>query len=501
MATPAMSSNCPKCGSPASVGDRFCGECGTEIQVSTCPKCSHPLQREANFCEACGTPVLRASRKPDAGALESLIAAIEMALRKSDPRLTLRSAEACLSMQPCAEQAAIASIIAMSAYAQLADFEKAQAYVKDSRRFYASHLGLPDHQQTEYVKTGYLSEGLLEVDDRDLEEYPWLQFILGSLHAPKLPDQYRGDTDAERRTVAISHWSDFVMDRYDHMLGALAFLHFTNGNYSEAARHLERVILIMRRYEAIDPIRIEFAWPRVVLGDCNRASGTHDKAAACWQDARSLQICTRLQTQLDPYSQFALPWVEKAKARLAESGIPVSDAETSYRSSQHLLRAIEYMVEAEQYEEQGVDLERLAQRVRRAGERYTLPVERAALELASVAKLDRFTWCKAEICNSTCWYRYEGAMGLLHLKKALILIAGRKLALAVASLKEAMRVWPTSTYCLLLGGLQATCGLVKDARATYQMFIDRTKEIGATESSADREEALKVAREVLSGLS
>jgi hypothetical protein len=53
----------------------------------------------------------------------------------------------------------------------------------------------------------------------------------------------------------------------------------------------------------------------------------------------------------------------------------------------------------------------------------------------------------------------------------------------------------------MIAGLQAACGLVADARMTYQMCIDRADELAADESSEDREEALREIRQALSELS
>ena len=153
---------------------------------------------------------------------------------------------------------------------------------------------------------------------------------------------------------------DFVSDHHEHMLGGVAYLYFTNGQYAEAAKYLEKVLLIARRYEWALPVRIEWVWPRVILGECCWASGHNDKAAACWQSARSLEFCGLTEPEIDDWSRVALPWIERAKSRLAEHNIALPASEVSRKASDHLKQAIEHVIKAEQLEARGVDLARVS---------------------------------------------------------------------------------------------------------------------------------------------
>jgi hypothetical protein len=86
-------------------------------------------------------------------------------------------------------------------------------------------------------------------------------------------------------------------------------------------------------------------------------------------------------------------------------------------------------------------------------------------------------------------------------KYALLHVSNDKLALAVASYKQANALWPSVTTYGVMGGLQAACGLISDARATYRTCIDRAEEFGSDESSEGRAETLKEVEEALRGLS
>ena len=51
---------CPKCGFQNPQTTKFCGNCGTSLQVQsgvTCPKCGTSNAAEAKFCSNCGTPL------------------------------------------------------------------------------------------------------------------------------------------------------------------------------------------------------------------------------------------------------------------------------------------------------------------------------------------------------------------------------------------------------------------------------------------------------------
>jgi hypothetical protein len=48
---------CPKCGAAVAVGTKFCPECGAKIeQATTCPKCGADV-KGAKFCPECGTKI------------------------------------------------------------------------------------------------------------------------------------------------------------------------------------------------------------------------------------------------------------------------------------------------------------------------------------------------------------------------------------------------------------------------------------------------------------
>jgi hypothetical protein len=79
-------------------------------------------------------------------------------------------------------------------------------------------------------------------------------------------------------------------------------------------------------------------------------------------------------------------------------------------------------------------------------------------------------------------------------------VSNDKLALAVASYKQANALWPSVTTYGVMGGLQAACGLISDAKATYRICIDRIEEIGADESSEARADTLKEIEQALTGL-
>jgi hypothetical protein len=161
---------------------------------------------------------------------------------------------------------------------------------------------------------------------------------------------------------------------------------------------------------------------------------------------------------------------------------------------------VAYLFEAEQFEASGVDLEELSAMIRGAGTRYTVPLARATSELEIVERLDPFIWAKILNEDSSHWWRYEGAKGFLLQKTALIHISNEKLALAAASYKQAVDIWPMLLPCALLGGIQANCGLFADARATYRMCIDRAEELGATEGAETCKEILLGVQEALSEL-
>ena len=75
-------------------------------------------------------------------------------------------------------------------------------------------------------------------------------------------------------------------------------------------------------------------------------------------------------------------------------------------------------------------------------------------------------------------------------KSAIWQMSNDRLALAIASLKEATELWQTLSFFALMGGLQSACGLTTDARQTYQTCIHRADELTAVEPSDDSEQML-----------
>ena len=247
-------------------------------------------------------------------------------------------------------------------------------------------------------------------------------------------------------------------------------------------------------------MRIESLWPLVTLGDCYWNTQEHAKAVGCWQRARSIEQCIGPDLDGDDWSLLALPWIDKAKSRLAERNERVPAPEVSREASQHLGLAIKYILEAEQFEARSVALDELVDMIRRAGRRYTAALERATSALENVARLDRYAWARDPVNDTSYWHRYESAKGYLLQKTAFVHLTNEKLALATAMYKQAAEVWPGLSFCAMLAGLQATCGLRAEAKATYQMCIDRAEELGAVESPADQEELLAGVREGLGQL-
>ena len=114
---------------------------------------------------------------------------------------------------------------------------------------------------------------------------------------------------------------------------------------------------------------------------------------------------------------------------------------------------------------------------------------------------DPFTWAKCPSEDSYFWCRLEFAKGFLYQKIALVHLSNEKLALAVASYKQANDIWPSLTAYGVMGGLQAACGLTSDAKATYRTCIERTEIWGARNRQKIREEMLAEIQRALRELS
>ena len=498
--TSLQSPPCGKCGEPVAEGARFCTGCGAQLVRPACSHCGAALPDGARFCTGCGTQVSSPPPAGDETVLGNLIASLDQALRRANPRRVLQPALDCLAKTPTTEQAVIASVLAMSSCAQLGDFAQARQRVVDARRLYGLHLGLSEDQVARFVQEGVLVDDLQEPGGRDLQDNPWIYFIMGHAYGPDLPDVYIGDTAADKNRTAMGMWSEFInsdRNRYS-FFGALAFLQFTNNQYRQASQHFETIVLKMRRYESISPVRIELLWPMVMAGDCYGALKEDGRAAACWNRARSIGMCAESDAGLDDWGRFALPWIEKAKSRLLERGMAHPPPELSRQSSDYLRSAIQYQLEAEQFETKDGGLDELVDGVRQAGRRYTVPLDRANAALENMKPLDPFAWALVPIKDSSTWWRYESAKGLLLLKTSFVHLSGDKLALAIAACKQAMDVWPSLTTGAMLGGLQAICGLKADARATYGLCLSRAEELAFDQSSSDREQALAEIREALS---
>jgi tetratricopeptide (TPR) repeat protein len=488
---------CPQCNAPSGPQARFCTSCGGSLEHPACVRCGQFLAVGARFCTACGAPAAPADSTAKETALVSVIAALELALYRADPRRVLQMSLDALAKAPSTEQGVVGSVTAMCAYAQLGDFEQAQSCLLKARSLFATHLGLTEQQQSRFIRDGHLIDDLMEAGDRGLRESPWLYFIMGHTYGPSLPAAYIGETEAEKRKTAMDTWAGYYGNDQQRFWGALGFLYFSNGQYREATKHFETVMLMTRRYESISPVRIELVWPLVTVGNCYWEDQEHAKAAACWQRARSVEMCIEPGINTDDWNLLALPWIEQAKSRLVENDQPVPAPVVSGEASKHLASAIKYLLEAEQYEAGGVLLDELLDMIRRAGRRYTGALERATSELEYVERLDHYAWGQSPASN---WWRHESAKAMLLEKTALVHLTNEKLALAIAAYKQANEIWPMVRSYGVMGGLQAACGLKADAAATYRTCIDRAEAFGAVESSNDSEEILAEIRQALNGL-
>lgn len=490
---------CLNCGVPAESSARFCTACGRAISIPNCLSCGRPLAHNARFCTNCGSPVGAPKPNDNASALDHLITAIRLLVNGSHPERILATCAACLQQNPLPTHAALASVITMSCCARLGRFEDAEQALLQSRKHYASHLGLPSEHHAAYIASGYLQDEDEPLGDDDLRQNPWLHFIFGLAYRPSQPKDYIGDTEAAKRRTAMEVWGGFFSDRTS-IKGVLASLLFENRQHVESASLIESLLLIQRWYERDSPVRIELAWPRTILGECYWESNQREKAFASWKSVRSLDLCILIDPEIDDWSRLAVPWIERAKSRLSENNIPVPSQEDSLRSSEHLKQAVIFMIEAEQFTDGGADFVELSSMIQRAGRRYTDPIQQAAANIEAVERLDPFVWAKCPTRDSYFWCRYELAKSLLLQKYALLHVSNDKLALAVASYKQANALWPSVTTYGVMGGLQAACGLISDAKATYRTCIDRIEEFGADESSEARAETLKEIEQALTGL-
>lgn len=458
-----------------------------------CVHCGTALENGARFCTSCGARCFFPSE--DNTATDLLLAATGLSLQQASPQLILDACESCFRKNPSADQAAIAAVLAMHANAKRGCFSEARQYVIKARQFYATHLKLTPDQQERYTAEPYLIEDLRPAGDRDLEDNPWLWPILGHAESPLLPASYNGETEAARQEQALAAWAEFVANRREGFIGILGFLSLATAQYSSAARHFEKLLLLARRYEHLEPCRQELLWPRVLLGDCYRELGAIDKAKRMWHRVASVRVC--YAAEHNDFTQCVLPWIERAESRLRGSGETLPASEATSRAAEHLRQSISYLLAAEQFEPKGEDL---TDQVRRAGSRYSDLLQGALSELRQAESLDMFAWTKASIGDSEQWYPCEWVKAVAFQKSAIWQMSNDRLALAVASLKEANELWPTLTFLAVMGGLQSACGLAADARQTYQTCIDRADELAAIESSEDSEQTLREVHEALESL-
>lgn len=474
---------------------RFCEQCGNSISRDQCVNCRGPLAEDERFCPRCGNRALSETSSTDSSPLQNLIVAFEASLQQVNPNRVKQAAGACLDKNPPPEYAAIASLTLMSAVARLGDLAEAESSLHQSRQFYADHLGIVEDQRAQFLNDGHFIDDLQAIGDKDLHENAWLYFLLGHSYGPRLPETYEGASDIERLQKAGADWADFFSEWREERLRTLSYLYLKEGRWADAAKFLEKLSLIARKYESFSPVRIEVLWPRVLLGDCYWALGQKDKATACWRGASSAAMC--IDPALDSWERLGVLWIEKGRSKLVEYRIQPPNPEISAESSRHLALALEHLLEAEQCERASVDTDELVSTVRQAGRRYTVPLGRASSELDVVNRLDPFVWAKAPIGDSSSWFRYENVKSLQLQKAGIVHMGNEQVALACACYKQAMDIWPTLTGYAVVGGLQAACGLVNDARATYQTCVICAEELGAVESSEGVSESIREIRQAL----
>lgn len=481
---------CPGCGCSSSIKDIFCAECGTRLGAMTCASCGSPLGPTANFCATCGKQAQTKEMKAPSGQNESLISAIRLLLAKSQPERILQASTRCLQDGPQPAHAALASVLSMWCFAHLGRFDDARASVLRAREFYASHLGLGAELRRQYIKNSIFVNELLPIGDAEARQNPWFYFIFGYLGGPYLSVDDIREVGPVRRAQLMDAWRDFFSDLIP-LRGALAYILFENAQFAEAISYLESICLIARKYESTSPIRIELAWPHAILGECYWASNQREKASREWKTVRSLELCASLEPQTDEWGKLALPWIERAKAKLSENRIPLPDHGATMKASEHLRQAMKSLIDADKLEIADVDLDELTMAIRRAGRKYTDAVSTAAAHIESAERLDAFVWTTYIYDDSPSWCRFEYAKGLLYQKKALIHLTKDKSALAAANYKLANDAWPTRSSFAIMAGLQAACGLDSDAKATYRACIDRFEELGSVEPAIDRDEFVR----------
>ena len=505
----------PKCGNYVVRAEaRFCTRCGARLpkglaetgQPSPPNTVEGGAQKKPRIDEttitAHATPLTGPAVNTKPVASRSLVTALELAVHHAEPRRVLEFSQSALSARPTTAHGAVAAAVSMSCHAQLGDFQEAQRYLRQSREYYADHLRLAGHQRGVFLEEGLFFGDLLPVGARVAEEDPWLFLVFRQ--GPVLPKGYVGDTEVERQKNALRAWAQFIDDNREEIYLAMAYLCASEGRQVDAAKLYERSVLVSRKFEVFWPVDIRLIWPRVALGDCYWNSGEHARAAASWRSARSFELCVREGDSNNGfYERLALPWIEQAKSMLTRHDCGAPTLQASREAAQHLRRACLHLLEAEEFESRDEDL---LSKIRQGGRKYVQLLDRASSELNQVELLDPFTWAEVPIGETSFgatsqWFRYERAKGVLFQKKAFAQCANEQLALAIASFKQGTELWPQLAPLAMMGGLQAACRLVSDARITYQTCIDRAEELGSIEADDDREQTLREVRQALAGLS
>jgi tetratricopeptide (TPR) repeat protein len=384
----------------------------------------------------------------------------------------------------------------MWSLAHLGRFDDARAAVLKARECYAAHLGLSADLHKDYLANAAFVNELRPIGDAEAKQNPWFYFAIGYLRGPELAAKDMGEIGSLRRGQLLDKWRDYFSDLRP-IRGVLAYLLYANGQFEEAASHLESICLINRRYEPLSPAVVDLAWPRSILGECYWSLNKRELASREWQRVRSLELCALLEPRDDEWGSLAIPWIEGAKSRLLENGIAVPTRDVSLRASEYLRRSMKCLIEAEQFEESNVEFSELTGMIRREGRKYTDPVQSAASHLETVERLDAFTWATYSGQESSSWFRLEFAKWLLFQKKALIHLSNENVLLAVADYKQGNDAWPALSSLVFMGAIQGECGLVSDARATYRKCIDGFDELGAVEPVSDRPGMLSRARVAL----
>ncbi len=471
--------NCASCALPLGSNHRFCTNCGTPVAERCCDQCNQPVQNGSRLCTSCST---RTESCQGDDSLAPLALSLQLSLQVGDPSVILAQATAFLAKPLNPEYGALACLVAMTAEAQLSHPKQARGYARQAREFYAEHLGLNPSQKVRYTASGLLIDDLREVGSEAFREEPWIYFLLGHSCGPHIPE------DDSISIETCEEWREFLSERAEETLRALAQVLFAQGEYMEAAERLQDVILLARRYEMISPLRVEVVWPRFLLGECHRAAGRNDRAIDLWRSACSIEHC--IEGSPNDTDNAGLRWSTRAKERLAERQASYATQSASRSASRYIVQAVRYLTQAESYEARDDSIDVLLDSVRKAGDHYSALLARASEEITMMDRYDPFAFGKAPIGDSTSWFRLESAKEQLLQKNALVYLSKEQTAAAVVCYKQSTELWPTVSGYSTLAALQLACGLRSDAKASCEMLIHRAMYIGSTEASEDHQEKL-----------